>query len=254
MKTGDMYNETLKTKYEDSLFAILMDKFAAEEGQRLLEENERLQQDCDFKLPEGFEARCEKTIDRAIAAKKRRAAGQKTIKTLAKVAVFFVICGIAFAVLFNSVSAFRIVVWKFFEREDATNTSISISESGEQNYNKQNIKIPSGNYLPTWLPDGYSLTSYSDTVKGTTAIFSDNKDNLIFYFEYGNGQVLGVNTYNADIVKNIEINRFDGLLVIKDNAISISWADVQRNRLVRIRTTDLDEETVISIAESVKKN
>ena len=37
--------ERLLEEYEDSLFALIMDEFAEEEGKRLLEENERLKQD-----------------------------------------------------------------------------------------------------------------------------------------------------------------------------------------------------------------
>lgn len=44
-------HEKLQEQYEDALFALLMEEFAAEEGKSALEENERLKCDPAFDVP-----------------------------------------------------------------------------------------------------------------------------------------------------------------------------------------------------------
>ena len=44
--------ENLRDQYEDALFALLMDDLAWQEGERLLELNERLKNDPDADVPE----------------------------------------------------------------------------------------------------------------------------------------------------------------------------------------------------------
>ena len=50
--------EQLYESYEDALFALLMDKVAKAEGARLLEENERLQNDPNAAVPEHIDKAC----------------------------------------------------------------------------------------------------------------------------------------------------------------------------------------------------
>ncbi|PKM72874.1 MAG: hypothetical protein CVU91_07560 [Firmicutes bacterium HGW-Firmicutes-16] len=252
MKDETQNKKILKEQYEESLFAVLMDEFAEAEGQRLIKENERLKNDMDFKLPDGLEARCEKTIRNTISEKKRKDVGLKVLKVLGKVAVFALACGVTFAVLFNTVSAFRISVWNILRQVDSQNTNITINDTGEQTSENGSITIPTGSYLPTWVPNGYELMSYSNTENVVTAVFSNSEDNLIYYFEFGNGQVLGVNTNNADMSKDVEINGLEGLLIVNNGVTSVTWADVKRNLISRISARGLDEDTVIKIAQSVK--
>ena len=114
------------------------------------------------------------------------------------------------------------------------------------------ITIPSNAYSPTWLPNGYVLRSYSASNLESSAIYINSDNELITYYEYPNDQVLAVDTEDAELVENISINTFDGLLCIKKGKISISWIDNERKILARIKATNIDKDTVLKIAESVK--
>ena len=50
--------EQLQEQYEDALFALLMDELARSEGEKLLEENERLKQEPDADIPDDVMKRC----------------------------------------------------------------------------------------------------------------------------------------------------------------------------------------------------
>ncbi len=254
MKKDIPNKDSLREQYEDSLFKLLMDEFSVNEGQRLLEENECLKSIIHFELPDGFEARCENTISDVFAAKKRKKSLQNAKKALSRVAVIVLVSGIVFGALFSTVSAFRVTVSKLLIQNNPTSTSITINDSGEQSIRDESVTIPSGSYLPTWLPSGYNLSYYNSTKEITKATFSNSADNVILYLEFGNNEVLGVNSQGADNTESIKINGFDGLLVAIDDAISLTWADVDRGLLRRVRATGIDKETVIKIAESVKEN
>ena len=59
-------HEELQDNYEDALFALLMDEFAEREGERLLEENERLKSDPDIVISDELDRQCIKKINRSM--------------------------------------------------------------------------------------------------------------------------------------------------------------------------------------------
>ncbi|NCB74535.1 MAG: DUF4367 domain-containing protein [Clostridia bacterium] len=252
MKNNIPDKDVLREEYEDSLFKLLMDDFAETEGQRLVEENERLKNDRDFILPDGIEARGEKTISELYAAKRRKESWQKAKRFLGGVAAIILVCGIVFASLFTTVSAFREAVYKMLLNDETLNTDVSFAESSGTDSAVNPIDIPAGAYLPTFLPDGYALISYKSNVSIVTAMFSDANGNEISYSELPNESVLGVDTEDADSTENVKINEYDGLVVIKGSTVSVTWVDTNRNIIARIKARNIDKDTVIKIAESIK--
>ena len=249
MREERLNRKTLQDKYEDSLFAVLMDEFAKAEGKRLLEENEELKNDRNFQLPAGFEARSEKTISNAFAAKNRKETGKKAKRILSKIAIIVLFCGVMFITLFSTVSAFRETVCSILLKDEIVNTDISIAQ-----VDNNAVEVPEGSYLPAWLPEGYFLISYERNTNKTkaVAVFSNKEGNEIKYYELTNEYNFGVDTEDADTTEKMKINSFDGMAVIKGSTISITWSDTDRHLLIRVKTENVDKETVIKIAESVK--
>ena len=58
-------NERLYERYEDAVFALLMDRVAEENGKKLLQQNEELLADPDVAVPETLSTRCLRTIEKA---------------------------------------------------------------------------------------------------------------------------------------------------------------------------------------------
>jgi len=249
MREEKLNRETLQDKYEDSLFAVLMDEFAESEGQRLLEENEALKNDRSFQIPAGLEARSEKTISNAFAGKNRKEAGIKAKKIVSKAAIIVLVCGVLFTTLFSTVSAFRETVYDIFFNNEERNTDIGYIDAGEA---KNIIEVPIGAYLPKWLPEGYVLSYYDLNTTKTSAVFSNSEGNEIKYYEFSNDYVLGVDTEDTNSSENIEINGFDGIIIVKGSTTSITWVNTKRNTIVRVSAIDIKKSTVIKIAESVK--
>lgn len=253
MKKDRTDNDTLREQYEDALFKLLMDEFSEKEGQLLTAENNRLKSDEDFVVPDGLEARCEKTISNIFTAKKRKKSLQNAKKVLSRVAVVVLVTGLVFGTLFSSVSAFREAIYKVLVNDESVNTDIGFKESNVTSGFGNPIDVPSGEYLPSWLPEGYILISYEKDEFQSIATFGNDSGNKIYFYEVNNGPVLGVDTEEADSMEKISINGYDGLVVVKGAKISITWVDDKRNIFARIKTLDIDKKTLIKIAESVNE-
>ena len=253
-----MDKEKVVEQYEDSMFKLLMYEYAEKEGQQILDEADRLNANADSDLPDGLDIGIYKKIDAIYSAKARRAKVHKIEKRLSKVAIIVLACGIVFATLFSSVSAFRETVYRLISSNEFLNTDTNLREAENQINSLEiaggdEIVVPVGTYLPSWIPEGYSLKSYNSKPGEVCAVFGNNQNNLILYFEYENDQMLGIDTENVDIVENIMVRNFNGILLTKETVVSVTWADTERNILCRIKSSAVDKESILKIAESVKQ-
>ena len=73
--------EMLMEQYEDALFALIMDEVAEVEGQKALEENQRLKESGELVIPEEVSQRCQRVIARKTTEKdlKRFGKGFKSV-------------------------------------------------------------------------------------------------------------------------------------------------------------------------------
>ena len=145
--------EQLREEYEDALFALMMDEFAVAEGEKALEENERLKKDPDFVVPTEVERRCLKTISRHCTEQSIHAAGRTFSRIVSKVAIVALVGMLLFTTAFAASPEFRAntlnwVIEVFDDRTEFSLLSPSIGEeSGDSGYTLKTA----------WLPDGYAL-------------------------------------------------------------------------------------------------
>ena len=111
--------EKLLDQYEDAVLRIVMYRVAQEDGKRLLEEAERLEQE-DFQVPEELDEKCLELIRTASAPAKQRpsqtsAKRRFRLRTVGKVLLAAVLAAVLlFAMAFATVEEFRIGVLNFF--------------------------------------------------------------------------------------------------------------------------------------------
>lgn len=99
--------DELRERYEDALFAFLMEDVIETEGKKMLEENERLKQDPLAAVPEAVDYRCIQTIKRGFAKERRHTVGRITYRVLNRVAMIAVICALLFVTAFAASSEIR---------------------------------------------------------------------------------------------------------------------------------------------------
>lgn len=245
------HRDTLYANYEDALFALMMDSVVQSEGKRLLAEKERLEQDPDAALSEALQRRCMKTIDRAFAKQKRRAAGRtakKVFKLLPLVAVIIA----AMAVLaYAAFPEFRADVLNLLLRNNTG--SIDWSFVDNKGIDAQS-DIPESPTFTVELPAGYELSEYwysSDMEQADYRSKITEDGRIIISVLHGENAATNTDIQEADYYEQTSIQGYDAVLTIKDGLICIVWGDPDIQCYVALRVTEIDSAVAKQIAESV---
>ena len=242
--------EKLRENYEDSVLALLMDEFAESEGKRYIEENERLRQDPSAAVPEDVERRALQLINREFAKQNRAHTGKKLLRFLARIAIAAVFAALLFGAAFalsESVRAGtlnflmqmdeRIATWQFTKDEGA----VSDGQNGA-------LEI-----VVDWVSEGYMRQP---------PVFFTPSDAMLDYINDAGG-VIRISVHEsedfmhtldleeADYYNNIVIQGCEGILRIKDDYIRIAWPYHNTELVVSIRSSDVDQDTLLRVAESV---
>lgn len=235
--------EKLQERYEDALFALMMEEVATLEGKKALEENERLKNDPDEAVPEEVSRRCRKTIRRQFAKRGAATAGRVTVKAFSRIALVAGICAMMFTAAFAASETVRIktmnLVVQFFD------------ESTDFYFASQ---IPSNIYtvMADWLPDGYTLESRQEDAASSTYCYQKAENEYIYIiYTRSDGTRISVDTENAK-TQNIEINGTQAMLVEKDNERQIVWSTSDKTAFIHLIANNMDGADLIHIAEQLK--
>lgn len=245
------HRDTLYANYEDALFALMMDSVVQSEGKRLLAEKERLEQEPDAALSEALQRRCMKTIDRAFAKQKRRAAGRtakKVFKLLPLVAVIIA----AMAVLaYAAFPEFRADVLNLLLRNNTG--SIDWSFVDDKGIDAQS-DIPESPTFTVDLPVGYELSEYWSTYFTEEAKYlyqNDESHSITISVLHSAYTTASSDTENADYYEQTKIQEYKAVLTIKDGLIRLIWGSDEIPCYVVLEANDLDFYSIKQIAESI---
>lgn len=236
-------HEKLQEQYEDALFALLMEEFAAEEGKSALEENERLKRDPAFDVPPDVRQRCLKTIAKTCTKQSLRRTGKSFCKVFTKVAVVATLCMLLFTTAIAvsptlRANTFNLIISTF---EDRTELQLenSTNDSGPDH-------VTAG-----WLPDGYQLIEAENNAFQIRNVYKDQSGNSVFVNVLRNSStVVGIDTEQAD-VETVNINGQLTMIIQKDNISQIVWANEILGYQVVVRSEDLPSDTLMKIAEKL---
>lgn len=245
------HRDTLYANYEDALFALMMDSVVQSEGKRLLAEKERLEQDPDAALSEALQRRCMKTIDRAFAKQKRRAAGRtakKVFKLLPLVAVIIA----AMAVLaYAAFPEFRADVLNLLLRNNTS--SIDWSFVDDKGINAQS-DIPEAPTFTVELPEGYVLFDYWSidfTEEAKYLHKNDETHSITISVLHSGYTATNTDIEDVDYYEQTIIQGYPAVLTVKDGLTCITWGNKELPCYVTLKTTGMDFSTAKQIAESV---
>lgn len=242
--------EQLREKYEDALFALMMDEFAVAEGKKALEENELLKKDPEFIVPLEVEHRCLKTISRHCTKQSFYAAGRTFSRVVSKVAIVALVGMLLFTTAFAASPEFRASTlnWVIEVFEDRTEFSFA-SQSSEENINNSGCGLAVG-----WLPDGYTLfEEKANEFSAQKTYRSDDGKVIRIAMFMSSNMTLGIDTENAD-VSSIDIQGFDALVITKGDAVEITWADESQQTFIVIDGAEEQTEDLIKIAKNLTAN
>lgn len=141
--------ELLVEQYEDALFALIMDKVAEVEGQKAIEENQRLKASGEVVIPEELNRRCKQTIRRKTAGKHLKRYGKGFGKVLNKVAIVALMALLLFTTAFATSESFRVKTLNFVMEVFDDRTEIKFVPKDTAADSTAVPEITAG-----WLPEG----------------------------------------------------------------------------------------------------
>lgn len=237
-----------REKLEEAQFAVMMDEFAAEYGEQLLEESRRLNEDESFEYPEELDQRCLKAIERSFAKKKRAEKLHGLRKAGSIAAVLVLVCAIAFGTAFTAVEAFRVKVLNFALEIKEGNIATEVKISSETD-------LPSGEDGPTawlspsWIPEGYVLDHETSVVGVYTATYINETGNTIEFFQGGITTGCTMDTEDAETYETT-LNGCPAYVSIRGEQVILYWVDADNLSVLNIVSEHLDIESAIKMAES----
>lgn len=244
----------LYEQYEDAMFAVIMNEIAEKEGQRLLEENERLKSSKEVIVPDVISARCLKVIAKEANRTKLHNLVRKAVRTLNRVAIIILIPIMLFVGAFASSETIRRNTLNFiidafdeatfFHISDTNHSSFSAQKNSSSNLSSDNLSIPSGYELTQQIhEEGIQLLLFENSNKNIISISATDYDDRIGFS--------AIDTENAtvsyDLIESTEI------MVIKKGAYyHFVWT--QDTSLYEIEADNLSKNDIMKIATEIISN
>lgn len=224
--------------YNEQVLREAMKKIIEEENEEILKEMEIAKTIPEIQVKEG---EAEAFVEKYMPKKSNK---KKTLMRVASVAVAVLVCVSAVTL---SVDGFKEHISQF-----VNNLSSSISASIKLSNNENDALLASfeGQYVPTYIPEGYKVESVTnfDTIKSIT--FSNKDKKTIVYSEQVTEVNLNVDTEEADSVEQIEINGMQGIQVVKDEVTRLVIKTENSVLYITCNDSDID---VVGFAKLIEK-
>ena len=237
------HREELKDRYEDALFALLMDEIAEKEGELAREENERLKNDPSAAVPEDVDRRCLQTIRRHFMKQKARAAGRCTVKAVKYALLAAGLAATMFTAAFAASETVRVNTMNLIVKVFDDKTVFEFGQEPTAN--------PAPQFGAGWMPDGYDLVDqYSDNI--VTWFYYQNSDTNSIWISYslGDGTSISVDTENAE-TEYVEIHGTKVLLISKDGSLQLIWTIENPAAFIQIIGEGTNREDILHIADQM---
>ncbi len=245
--------EMLMEQYEDALFALIMDEVAEVEGQKALEENQRLKESGELVIPEEVSQRCQRVIARKTAEKDLKRFGKGFGRVVTKVAVVALMGMLLFTTAFAASEDFRVKTLNFVMEvfDDRTEIRLVPENMTSDASNSVVPRITAG-----WLPEGFELVSeecseysiwYEFAKLDTEESISVNIMNMV------DANTI-IDTENADM-RSIKVQVTDALLVDTDGIKQLAWQLFDgREWYIQIITRNVSTEDLLMFAKNITSN
>lgn len=235
--------EQLQDRYEDALFALLMDEIGEIEGKVAIEENERLKNDPTFFIPEDVDKRCMQTIRRAFMKRRVHSVGRVTVKAMKRVALVAGIAAMLFTCAFAASPTVRVNTMNFIIEVFDTHTVFRFTEGSDDAAPQVGVG---------WLPEGYALESHGYSTTNTWYQYQKSEDELI-HIEYAltSGAAFDVDTEDAE-VSYVEIQGSQAMLAEKENGLQLVWAVKDNTAFIGLIGTGVEPKELIRVANELK--
>ena len=257
--------EQIVENFEDAFMSLFMADIAEYEGQKFIEENERLKNDPNFKVPPELDRRCLRTINKTERKKRIWSTGKKIYRVFSKLSVAAVIALALFTSVYAAFPSVRAATLNLLIQVSDVATELTFAnESNEPSV----TSIPSdsalnadmdiaGYVLPDLITSNYELTDKGSDQAGSWVLFKGADDALItFEVQHGKGNAVNINTENAVNSETINISQFQSVISQQESGVVIGGiADSSKINFILVTFEGVDfESAVVMIADFLNEN
>lgn len=243
--------EQLIDNYEDALFAVLMDKVAEEEGAKLREENQRLQEDPAAEVPERVDMVARQTIRKAFAGQNRRSALHVAKRVLNTVAMIVLICSAIFATAYAAFPEVRVKTLNLLIQSSDVASKLSLVSGDEENGlsdDEAEQNIICGYSIPR--PPEFSMVGKEEDKHGGWVKFEKDSGEIV-RISISTAKTEYVDTEGTAHIEDIMVHGYSGIMIEKGDRISAIWSEEDHGYYVMVVCTSLNQSFVLSTAESI---
>ena len=246
-KNTQKYNEEeLYDDYDDSIWRLIMLKYAEVEGERLLKEAEEARNNPEYAPSEEAKKQIAKLIERKFRRDRIRAMAKIGGKFMLRFAIVIGVISLGFILTFTTVSAFRVQVLNFLLGFEEKYIAIKLDD-GENTNAEINLNWHDA-YIPSYIPEGYSVYEITDFEESKTIDYINDDGIILRFMQFKSLITTNVDSENAEVFKHIRINGEEGIISIKKEKTTISW---KRDNKAFVIIAQLSEKEIVKIAENV---
>lgn len=248
-----MDKEKLTKELMDIKLKLAIDDWVESEGERLYQENEDIKSNPSYQPSDEARAKFNNLLNHQYKVSKIRQSYKFAYKIINKIAMLFVLICIAFIVSVFSVEAVRVKVVNLFLSVQDSYTEINLQDHNGENIVGDKLYINWKNaYVPTKIPKEFFISKLINSDNMKSVEYSDSKENIILFQQRDENSNMNMDTEDSEVIEKVSINNLQGVLITKDNLITITWVE---NSFLFILSADeniISKEVILEIASSVK--
>lgn len=251
--------DRLVENFEDAFMALFMADVAEHEGERFLEENERLKNDADFKVPPELDRRCLRTINKITRRKRALCTGRKVYRVFSKFSVAAVIALALFTSAYAAFPEVRISTLNLLIEVSDIATELKFGDADDTNNEANSAETPSayvpdgamtiaGYVLPESITSNYRLNSNDGNQFYSRVSFSASDGSTIsIRVQPGDWSVVNINTEDAITIQEINHGHFEGVIAQQNEGVTVGIADIDKSNFILITISGVDFESSVAI-------
>lgn len=232
--------EQLQERYEDALFALMMDTLDRMEGCSALELHESLPKE----IPPDIEKKCLGMISSYFKKSHANTVRRKTFKIINKIAVVVLLCILLFTTAFATSPTFRAAALNFVIEVFDDHTEFRMEPSYRQISSLEN-----GTIIEDWRLDECVFEGTEGGSKNLWNSYSFLDGGYMEIVVYmGENSVVAFDTEDA-LIEDCIIQEKDAMCIEKGDVIQVVWTDEEQGLVWEVYGTNVSKEKLLYVAE-----
>ena len=246
-------DERLYEQYEDAFFALLMNRVAEANGKELMQKNEELLADPNAAIPESLNKRCLQILEKNQRKVQRQKAARKAVRTLNRVALWILIPIFLFDGAFSVSAAVREKTMSFLVEKFDIGTQFYIQNGDGLPANNEDEAANSCEIITACVPGDYNLSLNMATTTVNKYLFKNSSGSELLISEYSLENAEGTVAIDTEDAEEWDetTEQQKIMYVRKNDVIQAVWTDDFNNKMLVVRGTKTDLDTVREVIKNI---